>query len=366
MHVAMLIGALYKGGAEHVLVNLADYMISQGHKVTVVTQYIKENEYELNRSARRVLCDITEKETTKSRCVNFKRRFCKLRNIWKQEKPDVILSFIGKNNIMAIMTSVGLGIPVAVSVRSEPAREYYNPLLKFLAKHLFGYAAGVVLQTKASMDFFPQNVRKKAVILKNPVSAEFFRDRYVGIREKVIVSVGRVDENKNHRMLIRAFSGIAEEFPEYKVIIYGEGDKRQELQKMVKDMGMGNRIFLPGNINYVADAIYKTRVFVLTSNKEGMPNVLIEAMVMGLTVIATDCPCGGPGELICSGENGILIPVGDEKMLQEKLHFLLNNLQEADSMGEKASVTGEIYSPEKVFEEWGKYLISLELKGNRR
>lgn len=366
MHIAMLIGALYKGGAEHVLVNLADYLIKQGHQVTVVTQYKKENEYNLNREAKRIISDITEEEITSSRCINFKRRFCKLRNIWKQEKPDIILSFIGKNNIMAIMTSVWLGIPVAVSVRSEPEREYYNEILKFLAKHLFKRAAGVILQTKASMEFFPEGVKKKAIILKNPVSPEFFRERYAGEREKTIVAVGRVDENKNHQMLIRAFAEIAEEFPEYKLIIYGEGEKRQELLQLVKNIGLTERILLPGNTDQVADAIYKTRVFVLTSNREGMPNSLIEAMVMGLTVIATDCPCGGPGELIRSGENGILIPVGDEMKLQESLHFLLNNLQKADSMGIKASITGEIYSRERVLGEWKKYLNFLAFGENRR
>lgn len=366
MHIAMLIGALYKGGAEHVLVNLADHLIRQGHQVTVVTQYKKENEYDLNRNAKRILCDVTEKEITRSRCINFKRRFCKLRNIWKQEKPDVILSFIGKNNIMAIMTSAGLRIPVAVSVRSEPAREYYNIVLKFLAKNLFKMAAGVILQTKESMGFFPERVKRKAVILKNPVSPDFFRERYTGEREKTIVAVGRVDENKNHRMLIGAFAGIAEEFPEYKLVIYGDGEKRKELLELAKSLGLQERIFLPGNIDDVADAIYKTRVFVLPSNKEGMPNSLIEAMVMGLTVIAADCPCGGCAELIDSGENGFLISVGDEKELQEKLHFLLNNLQKADLMGQKASITSEIYLPEKVLGEWEKYLDSLTLRESRR
>lgn len=366
MHIAMLIGALYKGGAEHVLVNLADYLIGQGHQVTVVTQYQRENEYELNGNAKRILCDITRQETTGSRCINFKRRFCKLRNIWKQEKPDVILSFIGKNNIMAIITSAGLRIPVAVSVRSEPDREYYNAVLKFLAKNLFKSASGVILQTKESMKFFPDGVKRKAVILKNPVSPDFFRERYTGEREKSIVAVGRVDGNKNHQMLIRAFAGIAEEFPEYKLIIYGEGEKRQELLRLVKNMGLEERILLPGNTDHVADVIYKTRVFVLTSNREGMPNSLIEAMVMGLTVVATDCPCGGCAELIDSGENGILIPVGDENKLQENLHFLLNNLHVADLMGQKASITSEIYSRDRVLGEWEKYLNFLAFGESRR
>ena len=123
MHIAMLIGALTKGGAERVMVNLADYFVSQGHQVTLVTQYQKENEYPLNEKVKRVISDITEEETTGNRIVNFKRRFCKLRGIWKTEKPDVILSFIGKNNMMAILTSRFLNMPVAVSVRAEPTEE---------------------------------------------------------------------------------------------------------------------------------------------------------------------------------------------------------------------------------------------------
>lgn len=366
MHVAMLIGALYRGGAERVLVNLADYLLSKGHQVTVVTQYQKENEYPLNPAAKRIISDIGGEETTNSRMVNFLRRFRKLRKIWVQEKPDVILSFIGKNNIMAIITSRGLPVSTAVSVRGEPREEYYNKGLRFLAKSLFALADGIILQTKNSCLFFPGAVRKKAVILKNPVHPSFFREPYTGQREKTITAVGRIDENKNHRMLILAFSQIADEFPDYKLVIYGDGDQREELQSLVKKLGLEDRIVLPGRVDNVAEAIYKTRVFVLPSNTEGMPNTLLEAMALGLTVVSTDCPCGGPGELIDHGENGILTPVGDMDSMKENLQFILNNLQEADGMGKMARITCEIYKPEKVLSEWENYLVLLGKRRNRR
>ncbi len=359
LHIAMLIGALTKGGAERVLVNLADHFASKGYRVTMVTQYQKENEYPLNEKVKRVISDITGEETTKSRVVNFKRRFCKLRGIWKEEKPDVILSFIGKNNIMAILTSRFLSIPVAVSVRAEPSEEYYNFLLKFLARHLFAWADGVVLQTKRCFEFFPEKVRKKAVILKNPISSSFFRKRYEGERDKTIVAVGRVDENKNHEMLIRAFSQIAQEFPKYRLIIYGEGDLRQSLLGLIKDLKLEDRILMPGSVNNIADVIYKSEIFVLPSNTEGTPNTLIEAMIMGLCVISTDCPCGGPADLIENDYNGILTPVGDTEKLKENLQKLLNNLQKAYMLGVNAVETGDIYKPEKVYEEWEKFLCLL-------
>lgn len=361
-HIAMLIGALIKGGAERVMVNLADYFVENGYEVTLVTQYQGENEYPLNPKVKRVISDITPEETTNNRIVNFKRRFCKLRGIWKEEKPDVILSFIGKNNMMAILTSRFLDIPVAVSVRGDPNEEYNSRLMRFAARSLFTWADGVILQTRRCFDFFPDKVQKKAVILHNPVSKVFFRERYEGEREKTIVAVGRVDANKNHEMLIRAFAGIADEFPDYQVIIYGEGESRESLIELTKELKLSDKIFLPGSIEHVADAIYKTRVFVLTSNTEGSPNTLLEAMIMGLTVIATDCPCGGPADLISDWENGVLTPVSDVKKLQENLQKVLNNLQRADKLGAEATKTADIFKQEKVYGEWENLLQSLMLK----
>lgn len=140
--------------------------------------------------------------------------------------------------MMAILTVMGLGIPVAVSVRGEPSQEYYSPVLRFLARSLFHLADGVILQTRRCMEFFPKSIQKKAVILKNPVNPSFFKPRYEGEREKTITAVGRIDENKNHELLIRAFAQIAGQFPEYRLVIYGEGDKRQELCKLSEELGL--------------------------------------------------------------------------------------------------------------------------------
>lgn len=364
--VALYISSLRKGGAERVMVNLADHLSSQGYRVVLVTTHKAEVEYPVSEKVCRVISEPEGEELKRGRIGNFATRFRKLRNIWKRENPDVILSFIGKNNIMAILTSMGLNIPVAVSVRGEPREEYYSKGLRLLAKSLFGIASGVILQTRESLSFFPDSVKKKAVILKNPINPLFFQKRFEGEREKTIVAVGRIDENKNHQLLIRAFARIANEFPDYRLIIYGEGEKRKELQGLTKDLNLEDRISLPGSIDNVAAKIYKTRVFVLSSDTEGMPNTLVEAMVLGLTVISTDCPCGGPAEIIENKVNGLLTPVNDEKALAENLHFVLNNLQKADEMGKAAAITGEIYRPERICLEWENYLISLGLGGNRR
>ncbi len=359
LHIAMLISGLAQGGTERVLANLVGYLVEQGDKVTVVTQYLKEDEYPLKPQVKRIVSEIEDSEQSKNRLVNFKRRFLKLRNIWKQEKPDIILSFIGKNNLMAILTTRLLKIPVAVAVRGDPAMEYYNGWMRFMARNLFKKADGIILQTRQSYEFFPAQVRRKAVILKNPVSLSFFRERYRGERDKELVAVGRIDGNKNHEMLIRAFAGIAGKYPDHRLVIYGEGELKDKLERLVAELGMQERIILPGAVTDVAEAIYKAKVFILPSNTEGVPNTLIEAMVMGLAVIATNCPCGGPEELIEHGVNGLLTPVGDVEKMKENIEFVLDDLYNADLMGEHAKKTADIYRPEKIYKEWRDYLYSL-------
>lgn len=359
MRIAMLIGALGRGGSERVMVNLAEYLIQQGHQVTMVTQYQKKQEYPLHPKAKRILSDITPKETTQSRMVNFLRRFRKLRRIWKSEKPDVILSFIGKNNLMALLTSRFLPVAVAVSVRGDPEEEYYTKWMRAAARFFFLLADGIILQTRRSLAFFPRRTRKKVILLKNLMDGKFFHSGYSAEREKIIAAVGRVDENKNHRMLIEAFSRMADEFPDYRVIIYGEGDLRETLQREVKEKGLESRIFLPGSVENVAEVICRCRVFVLTSDTEGVPNTLIEAMLSGAAVISTDCPSGGPAELILHQENGLLIPVGDIRGLEEHLRFLLSHPEGAEALGNKAADLQKEYDPCQVGKSWESYLESL-------
>ena len=143
-HIAMLISSLNKGGSERVLVNLAEYFYSRGYKVTVVTQYRAENEYGISRGIRRIFSELPENEIGASRMANFAGRFMRLRGIWKKERPDLILSFIGKNNMMALLTSRMLRIPVVISVRGEPKEEYYSGTLRLAARVLFPLADGIV------------------------------------------------------------------------------------------------------------------------------------------------------------------------------------------------------------------------------
>ena len=356
-HIAFYISSLSRGGAERVFVNLAEFFLAEGYRVTMVTQYQypQEKEYVLSSRIKRVISDLTPEELSGSRLVNFCRRVSKLHRIWKAERPELVLACNGKNNFMAVVTTMFTRTSAVVSVVGEAKREYPNRLMHTLANLLFPHAAGIVLQTERSRGFFNKRVQRRAVILPNSLNPAFIRPRYEGEREKRIVAVGRLDTNKNHEMMIRAFAALRDRYPEYTLTIYGEGELRRYLEDLIEELGISQRVFLPGLVPDVAARIERASLFLLTSYSEGVSNALIEALAIGLPVIATDVPSGGTEELICDGCNGSIIPTGDQRALERAMTKLLDDPAYAERLGREAAKIQERLAPERVNRLWKEY-----------
>lgn len=350
--IAFYIGSLSRGGAEHVMVNLAKYFLDNGYNVFLVTKASEPPEYEVPDGVIRILADITKDEITSSRVANLKNRIKKLRSIWEEIKPDVILSFIRKNNLMAIASAKGLGIPVVVGIRSNPERELQGRGFKEISFFLFGKAAGIVVQTNAAKAYLPAKLQKKTVIMPNSLSEEFIDRQPVSERRREIVLVGRIDANKNQRMVLEAFSEIMDDYRDWSLHLYGDG----ELAAGLRNRFDCDRIVFHGQVSNVKDRIKGASIFVLPSKQEGMPNALIEAMALGLACISTDCPCGGPADLIEHEKNGILIPVDDKEELMNQLRRLLDDEQQRLRLGAEATKIAEDMRPEKVNLLWKEYL----------
>ncbi|MDE7359296.1 MAG: glycosyltransferase, partial [Lachnospiraceae bacterium] len=273
----------------------------------------------------------------------------------KREKPDLVLSCIGKNNFMAVVTAIGTKTKAVVSVVGEAKEEYPSKGMRLLADFLFSRAAGVVLQTERSRSFFCRKVGEKAVILPNSLNPAFIRPRYEGVREKRIVSVGRMDANKNHEMQLRAFAALKDKYPDYTLVIYGDGELRSHIEETAAELGIGGRVFLPGVVQDVAARIEQASLFLLTSYSEGVSNALIEALALGLPVIATDVPSGGTEELMKDGVNGLVIPAGDQGALVRAMDRILGDADYADRLGREAARIQERLAPERVNPLWKNY-----------
>lgn len=362
--IAFYIGGLAMGGAERVMCSLAEYFCSIGYEVFMVTKLRDEKEYELSPGITRIIADIAPEEERSNRIYNLYARIKKLSNIWKEIKPNIIISFIRKNNLMALASTLGMNIPVVVSVRSEPARELAGRGMKLLSFGLFRRAAGIVLLTNEAKEFFPKFLQKKAVIMPNGISEGFLKELEKENSklhcDKQILSVGRIDNNKNQKLLIDAFSLISDKHKDWNVVICGDGENRESLEEYVRQADLWERVIFAGSVTNVPEYMGRAKIFVLPSRIEGMPNALIEAMVMGMACISTDCPCGGPRDLINKKyTNGILVPVDDKQAMSEALEKLILSGELRFKMGVQASKLIDRVHPDKVNLMWKKYVENI-------
>ncbi len=360
--IAFHLNCLAMGGAERVVTNLSAQFAAEGYEVTVATEWEEEEEYTLDEKVRRVPVGLTREEEGRNRVVKMFLRLLRLRQFVKEEKPDVLIAFAKKANYRALLATIGMKQKVVACVRTNPTGHYDRPGDFFQIRLLFRRAAGVVFQTKGQRDFFPEFVKNKSVVILNPVNSKYIGLPRVTKREKEVVHSGRIVYFKNHELLIRAFARVHEKHPDYVLKCYGSdsGDGTWEkAERCIKELGAQGYVKLMGGSDELEKQLPKASVYAFTSDWEGLPNAVLEAMAMGLPVVATDCPCGGPATVIKDGENGLLIPVGDEDALVKGINRLIEDRDLAEQLGENARKISEIASSKAIFKQWKDYLEAL-------
>lgn len=352
--IAFYMSMMAKGGAERVISNLANAYCRQGIEVTLITDNPdKQDGYPLDERVKRV---ILPQLNSRNRIKNITGRITNLRKAIKDSGAGAVVAFMRKSNLRAIIATRFMKVRVIVSVRSDPKREYSSKASQLLAKILFRRADGIVFQTEDARAFFPKKVQRKSAILENSLAPEFLRERYEGKRNNEIVTVGRLIGVKNHGLLLEGFSRISKDYPELTLKFYGDGEKGESLKEKVKELGLSERVLFMGNVQKVADEIERSRIFVLTSDIEGMPNALLESMSLGLACISTDCPVGGPRSVIEDGVNGLLIPVGDADALEQALRRILSDASFEERLGQQARDIQKRLHPDLINAKWMEYI----------
>ena len=355
LKILFLITGLQSGGAERVMANLSNEFVKNGHKVRIVVMKRAVTDYELDERVEFAGADAVGTNGRKSIIKGFKFYIKEVRGY----KPDIIISFLPKTNITAVIGKLLFfkNIPVITCERANPASR--KGVVRFLNDKLFVRADGCGFQTKEARDYYNINSKEKTAILKNPISEDFCVDRFNGVRKREIVTAGRLYEQKNHKLLIKAFSRISDKYDDYKLIIYGEGPLKESLEKLSSELGIEKRVVFPGRKNNINKIIYSSYLFVLSSDFEGMPNSLLEAMSLGLPVIATDCPPGGAGEIIDDNVNGILVPVGDDVKMAEAMDKILSDNEFANKLGQNAHKIYKEFESDTVAKDWEDFIYKI-------
>ena len=342
-----VIHALGYGGAGKMIVYLANHFSKIGYDVVIYVEEQMGKHYEMEPGVR----VYQETKFFKNYYTRHFRQIFQLRRRVKEINPDLVISFQTNQNALSVLATRGRNIPVIVSERGDPYQ--YHDIVAKLKTRVINKAEGGVFQTKKAMQYYGEELQKRSVVIYNP-------NTVTGIerpekRNNEIAFVGRFDiHQKRQDLAIEAFKIVAEAVPDVKLAFYGAGKEQEIIKKQACDLGIEDRVLFKGLIKDVPNAIKDSRLFLMTSDFEGMPNALIEAMACGLPCVSTDCSPGGASELIQSGENGIVVPCGDAKAIADAIVRLLNNKEEAEKMGAQAQKIVEKLNPSIIYGEWGE------------
>jgi glycosyltransferase involved in cell wall biosynthesis len=346
MKIIFSLASLGSGGAERVVSLLANKMVEQGLQVEIICLKFNEVYYQLHPEVKVTLA----MQQTKNRLTEV----FWLRKHIKQEKPDVVIAFTEGVYCFTIATLLGTKIPVIASERLDPsAMTWKRNLLKRL---LLPYADWLVVQTKTIKEYFPMNIQKKTSVIYNPVRESISHSTLHTPHSTLnqIISVARLYPQKNQEMMIRAFAKIADKYPDWELVIYGEGPRRQSLQLIIDNLQLTDRVQLPGRTEKVIDELRKSKIFCLSSDYEGMSNSMIEAICVGLPVVSTKV--SGTDELIQDGVNGLLVDIGDEQGMTDALEKLIQDEELMKKMGEENREKASLFQIETIVNEWMKLI----------
>ena len=345
---------MQKGGAQRVMALLSTYL-SKDYQVFLINDSVPSTDYEeysIPEGVQRLFLDERGHKSFKQI-----RRIFRLRHYIKKMKPCLILSFMASPNIRMILSTFCLKIKRIISVRNDPYYEYGSGLKRFVANHLFGKVDGCVFQTIDASLYFKEGIRKKSKIIVNPVDSRFFETTWTG-KSKYVLSVGRLEEQKNYPLLFDAFQIVLTYTQKYRLRICGRGTQ----ETFLKSYAMKKKIFeyvdFIGEVNDVEKELSSASLFVLSSKFEGLPNALMEAMAVGVPCISTDCPCGGPKMLLVNN-SGLLVDNNNPRLLADAIISLLDNAEKKELLHKNALERSRSFSLDSVMIQWKEYIESI-------
>jgi glycosyltransferase involved in cell wall biosynthesis len=346
------------GGASKILAGLANYLSEKNNEITFLTYRNPEVLQRLDKKVNHLHMTLFKHPV---KIIERLGEMIMLHKYIKSGKFDIALSFLHPAKYLLISACKFTGTKVVVSERGDPFVKYNNENIgnKLIGK-ITETADAFVFQTIEAQKFFPEKVVERSMVIPNPVFSNNVPDRFIGERENEIVNVARLDIfQKRQDVLLEAFAKINKKYDNYVLKLYGSGPDGDRLKKLSEDLGISDKVIFKGYVENVIEFINRASLFVLSSDFEGIPNALIEAMSSGVPCISTDCSPGGARLLIKNKVNGLLVPANNPDKLAEAMDYMLSNKEDSDKMAANAINITKEFEEEKIYAEWEKLINGL-------
>ena len=330
---------------------VAKALADRGHEVTVFT-YKNNDVKELPTNIRWIQADLEHAGIYKS--------VLEARRQMKEWGADVSISFLLDANIINTIACLGIRTKSIICERNDPYKPHYYKLR--LTKSLFRLADGAVFQLPKVADYYSM-VKGPTAVIPNPVipTSTELELKPFDERENIIVSLGRLDLfQKRQDILIGAFAKFLEKHPDYRLELYGDGSDEGKLKDLVVKLGISENVIFGGITYHSLQVLSKAKFFVLSSDFEGIPNALLEAMSLGLPCISTKCRPGGAEYLIQDGDNGLLIDTGNVEALFQAMNTMADT-NIGDNIGNNAKSISDRFSEERITDMWCKYVKNFQI-----
>lgn len=355
MRMALVISSLECGGAQRAVCLMAQYWAARDHDVTVVTLSNESTDhFRLNERVKRISLDMEQSSTGIRKAIgNNIRRVRGLRSILREVAPHLVVSFMDQVNVLTLLASIDLSIPIIVSERIDPRVAPLRRAWSMLRHLSYRRARAVVVQTESVRGWAARLVAPARVrVIPNAIDSKLAMEPPSSRQaERKIVAIGRLTEQKGFDLLLHAFAKVGAAKNRWTLEIIGDGPGREMLGEMARKLAIGQRIRFVGRVSSPWELLKRASLFVLSSRYEGFPNAVLEAMACGVAVISFDCP-SGPREIITHGVNGVLVPAGDVEQFARAMEELMTNDCERRRIAENGRRDVGRFTLDRIMSTW--------------
>ncbi len=363
MRIGFITSCLSFGGAEKILLWIASEFSNNGDEVFIIDLQSDVN----NSSFARKVDARIRVIGAKAKGLKIIKRLFQIKNIKRiliHEKADVVIGFTTYPSFLASLAGKMAGIPSIVCERCDPSVELKNRLCRFYHRFI-NKATGAVFQTEEAKKYYSEELQKKSIVLPNPA----FPSQYVyqHSQNKTFVTIGRFENNqKRYDLLIDAFNIFHEKHNDYCLRIYGDGTDKDFIINYIEKSDSSKFIHLCGYTSSPVEKMVENEAFVLSSDYEGIPNILLEAMSCGMPVISTDTSPGGARILIDNGTNGLLVPCGDSNALAKAMCAYADDVVLREQCSKNARKIINKFVPKRISLDWITYVNKITSNNQKK